>query len=48
MPDLSEYVRPAVLFAMIFIAFNALIIASAVLVLAERKFMGFLQQRYGP
>ena len=48
MPDLSEYVRPAVLFAMIFIAFNALIIASAVLVLAERKFMGFMQQRYGP
>jgi NADH-quinone oxidoreductase subunit H len=32
----------------VFIAFNALIIASAVLVLAERKVMGFMQQRYGP
>jgi NADH-quinone oxidoreductase subunit H len=44
----SDLVRGAVLFAMIFIAFNALIIGSAVLVLAERKFMGFMQQRYGP
>jgi NADH-quinone oxidoreductase subunit H len=33
---------------MIFVAFNGLIIGSAVLVLAERKFMGFMQQRYGP
>ena len=32
----------------VFIAFHALIIASAVLVLAERKIMGFMQQRYGP
>ena len=44
----SELLRGGVLFAMIFIAFNALIIGSAVLVLAERKFMGFMQQRYGP
>jgi NADH-quinone oxidoreductase subunit H len=48
MPDLSPYLRPAVIGAMIFIAFNALIIASAILVLAERKIMGFMQQRYGP
>jgi NADH-quinone oxidoreductase subunit H len=48
MPDLSQFLRPAVLFAMIFIVFNALIIGSAILVLAERKFMGFMQQRYGP
>jgi NADH-quinone oxidoreductase subunit H len=34
--------------AIVFIAFNALIIASAILVLAERKIMGFMQQRYGP
>ena len=40
--------RPALIGAMIFIAFNALIIASAILVLAERKIMGFMQQRYGP
>ena len=33
---------------MIFVVFNMLIIASAVLVLAERKIMGFMQQRYGP
>jgi NADH-quinone oxidoreductase subunit H len=32
----------------VFVAFNALIIASAILVLAERKIMGFMQQRYGP
>ena len=44
----SELIRGAVIFAMIFIAFNGLIIGSAVLVLAERKFMGFMQQRYGP
>jgi len=42
------YLRPAVLGVMIFVVFNALIIASAVLVLAERKIMGFMQQRYGP
>jgi NADH-quinone oxidoreductase subunit H len=46
--DFTPYLRPAVLFGMIFVAFNALIIASAVLVLAERKIMGFMQQRYGP
>ena len=34
--------------AMIFIVFNLLINASAMLVLAERKIMGFMQQRYGP
>jgi NADH-quinone oxidoreductase subunit H len=44
----SDLIRGGVLFAMIFIAFNGLIIGSAVLVLAERKFMGFMQQRYGP
>ena len=38
----------AVIGVMIFVAFNALIIASAILVLAERKIMGFMQQRYGP
>src|SRR4030095_2128510 len=41
------YLRPAVIGVMIFVVFNALIIASAVLVLAERKIMGFMQQRYG-
>ena len=40
--------RPAVVGLMIFIVFNALIIASAILVYAERKIMGFMQQRYGP
>ena len=40
--------RPAVIGLMIFIVFNALIIASAILVYAERKIMGFMQQRYGP
>jgi len=44
----NPYLRPSVLGAMIFVVFNALIIASAVLVLAERKIMGFMQQRYGP
>jgi NADH-quinone oxidoreductase subunit H len=44
----DPYLRPSVLFAMIFVVFNALIIASAILVLAERKIMGFMQQRYGP
>jgi NADH-quinone oxidoreductase subunit H len=44
----DAYLRPALIGAMIFIAFNALIIASAILVLAERKVMGFMQQRYGP
>jgi NADH-quinone oxidoreductase subunit H len=43
-----EWVRPAVIVGMIFVVFNALIIASAILVYAERKIMGFLQQRYGP
>ena len=33
---------------MIFMRSSCLIIASAVLVLAERKIMGFMQQRYGP
>ena len=45
---LAPYIRPATIGIMIFVAFNALIIASAVLVLAERKIMGFMQQRYGP
>jgi NADH-quinone oxidoreductase subunit H len=35
-------------FLMIFLAFFMLVNASAVLVLAERKVMGFMQQRYGP
>jgi NADH-quinone oxidoreductase subunit H len=43
-----DLLRPAVIGIMIFVAFNALIIASAILVLAERKIMGFMQQRYGP
>jgi NADH-quinone oxidoreductase subunit H len=46
--DLNTLLRPVVIGAMIFIVFNALIIASAILVLAERKIMGFMQQRYGP
>src|SRR6187431_1668579 len=46
--SLTPYIRPAVIGVMIFVVFNALIIASAVLVLAERKIMGFMQQRYGP
>jgi NADH-quinone oxidoreductase subunit H len=46
--EFTPYIRPAVIGAMIFITFNALIIASAILVLAERKIMGFIQQRYGP
>ena len=46
--DFSPYLRPAAIGVMIFITFNALIIASAILVLAERKIMGFIQQRYGP
>ena len=46
---MSEIVlRFGVYGVIVFIAFNALIIASAVLVLAERKIMGFMQQRYGP
>jgi len=44
----NPYLRPSVIGTMIFVVFNALIIASAVLVLAERKIMGFMQQRYGP
>jgi NADH-quinone oxidoreductase subunit H len=44
----SPVLRPAVIGLLIFIVFNALIIASAILVLAERKIMGFMQQRYGP
>src|ERR1043165_2773323 len=35
-------------FVVIFLAFFMVIIASAILVLAERKVMGFMQQRYGP
>jgi NADH-quinone oxidoreductase subunit H len=35
-------------FLVIFLAFFMLVNASAVLVLAERKVMGFMQQRYGP
>jgi NADH-quinone oxidoreductase subunit H len=48
MDALQPYLRPTVLFVMIFVVFNALIMASAILVLAERKIMGFMQQRYGP
>jgi NADH-quinone oxidoreductase subunit H len=44
----QPYLRPSVIFVMIFVVFNALIIASAILVLAERKVMGAMQQRYGP
>jgi NADH-quinone oxidoreductase subunit H len=44
----QPYLRPTVIFLMIFVVFNALIIASAILVLAERKVMGAMQQRYGP
>jgi NADH-quinone oxidoreductase subunit H len=45
---MEAYFRPAAIGVMIFVVFNALIIASAILVLAERKIMGFMQQRYGP
>jgi NADH-quinone oxidoreductase subunit H len=45
---MDAYLRPVVIGTMIFLAFNALIIASAILVLAERKVMGFMQQRHGP
>jgi NADH-quinone oxidoreductase subunit H len=45
---METYLRPAAMGVMIFVVFNALIIASAILVLAERKIMGFMQQRYGP
>src|ERR1700704_4023361 len=48
MDALQPYLRPTVIFVMIFVVFNALIMASAILVLAERKIMGFMQQRYGP
>ena len=48
MESLSPYLRPAVIGVMIFVTFNLLIVASAILVLAERKIMGFMQQRYGP
>jgi NADH-quinone oxidoreductase subunit H len=46
--NLSTYAWPIAIGVMIFVTFNALIIASAILVLAERKIMGFIQQRYGP
>jgi len=46
--DSQPLLRPAVVGLMIFIVFNALIIASAILVYAERKVMGFMQQRHGP
>src|SRR5262245_62815138 len=45
---METYLRPTVIGLMIFIVFNLLIVASAILVLAERKIMGFIQQRYGP
>jgi NADH-quinone oxidoreductase subunit H len=48
METLAPYIRPTTIGIMIFVVFNALIIASAILVLAERKIMGFMQQRYGP
>jgi len=44
----QPYLTPTVTVVMIFVVFNALIIASAILVYAERKIMGFMQQRYGP
>jgi len=46
--DSATLLRFGVYGAIVFLAFNALIIASAILVLAERKVMGFMQQRYGP
>jgi NADH-quinone oxidoreductase subunit H len=46
--DSDTLIRYIVYGVIVFIAFNALIIASAILVLAERKVMGFMQQRYGP
>ena len=46
--DSATILRFGVYGAIVFAAFNALIIASAVLVLAEPKIMGFMQQRYGP
>jgi len=45
---MEPFIRPIAIGVMIFIVFNALIMASAILVLAERKIMGFMQQRYGP
>jgi NADH-quinone oxidoreductase subunit H len=45
---MAAYAWPVAIGVMIFVTFNALIIASAILVLAERKIMGFIQQRYGP
>src|SRR5688500_949544 len=45
---MEPFIRPAVIGLVIFIVFNGLIMASAILVLAERKIMGFMQQRYGP
>ncbi len=44
----GECKTPIVAVGMIFVAFNALILASAGLVYWERKLMGFMQQRYGP
>src|SRR5688572_22440743 len=44
----QPFLRPTSIGLMIFIVFNGLIMASAILVLAERKIMGFMQQRYGP
>src|SRR5678816_1830142 len=46
--DSATLLRLGAYGVIVFIAFNALIIASAILVLAERKVMGFMQQRYGP
>ena len=48
MDFLWTYRTPIAAFVMIFVAFNALIMASAGLVYWERKLMGFMQQRYGP
>ncbi len=45
---MEPFIRPIAIGVMIFVVFNLLIMASAVLVLAERKIMGFMQQRYGP
>jgi NADH-quinone oxidoreductase subunit H len=45
---MEAYLRPAAIGVMIFVVFNALLLSAAVIVLAERKIMGHMQQRYGP
>src|SRR5688500_8804945 len=46
--DSQTLLRFGVYGGIVFLAFNALILASAGLVYWERKLMGFMQQRYGP